>query len=188
MNPFDNNNLLTNLEDYLKAGIHIGTVNCTPDMKQFVYRRRSDGLNVISIDKTDERIRLVAKLLTRYKPSEIIIVSSKIFDKNPVVQFAEFLLSDVFSGRFIPGTLTNPDLTGKNTHLEPKILLVINPAFDLQAIKEANMVGIPVIALADTDNTINGLDFIIPCNNKSKDSVYLILWLIALEYFRIYGT
>lgn len=186
--PDDEEELLVPLEDYLKAGVHIGTTTCTSSMKNFVYRKRSDGLNIINIPMTDTRIRIVSKTLARYNHNEIVIVSTKIFKNDPVAQFAQFLNSDVFSGRFIPGTFANPDFKTEFKFIEPKIVIVTNPAKDLQAIKEANMVGIPIIALVDSDNKTNGLDLVIPCNNKERNSIYLIFWLLAVEYFRLYGS
>ncbi len=187
MASIDEKNNLVNLAGYLKAGVHIGTNICTPSMKKYVYKVRSDALYVIDVPKVDERIKMVARFLAKYEPEEIVIVSTKISKGNPVVQFAEFLHSEVFSGKFLPGTFTNPNLTGKHKFIEPKIIIVVNPRNDLQAIKEANMVGIPVISLVDTDNDINGLDLVIPCNNKDKDSVFFIFWALALDYFSVYG-
>ena len=42
------------LEDYIKCAVHLGTKVITPHMKEFVYKKRADGIAVIdtiSIDK-----------------------------------------------------------------------------------------------------------------------------------------
>jgi len=45
------------LEEYLAAGIHIGTQQKTGDMHRFIYRVRTDGLYVLDVETTDKRIR-----------------------------------------------------------------------------------------------------------------------------------
>src|SRR3989344_3281925 len=53
---------------------------------------------------------------------------------------------------------------------------------DKNAIDDAVRVGIPVIALCDTNNQSNNIDLVVPCNNKGKKSVGLLFYLIAKEY------
>ena len=45
---------LVSVEEYLAAGVHIGTQQKDDDMKEFIYRVRSDGLYIIDIRKTDD--------------------------------------------------------------------------------------------------------------------------------------
>ncbi|HLD39268.1 MAG TPA: 30S ribosomal protein S2, partial [archaeon] len=52
-------------------------------------------------------------------------------------------------------------------------------AADKQAIKESIQMRIPIIGLADTFNDTSFIDVVLPCNNKGKKSVALILWLLA---------
>src|SRR3989338_6530359 len=40
--------LLVELDDYVKTGIHLGTRVITPSMRQFVYRRRADSIGVLN--------------------------------------------------------------------------------------------------------------------------------------------
>ena len=68
---------LVSVEEYLAAGVHIGTQQKDNDMKDFIYRVRSDGLYIIDIRKTDERIKQVAKFLSRYEPGKIFVVTSR---------------------------------------------------------------------------------------------------------------
>ena len=55
--------LLLPQDTLLSAGIHIGTRMKTKDMTPFIYRVRPDGLFVLDVKKTDERIRVAAKFL-----------------------------------------------------------------------------------------------------------------------------
>lgn len=163
-------------DEYLTAGIHIGTQQKTKEMMRFVYRVRTDGLYVLDIQATDQRIRLAAKMLAKYDPSRILIVSARQYGHYPSEMFAKAVGSKVITGRFIPGTLTNPKL---HLYIEPDILIVTDPSGDLQAVNEAINVGIPVIALCDTNNSTSNVDLVIPTNNKGRKALALIYWLIA---------
>ena len=61
--------LLLPRDTLLYAGIHIGTRMKTLDMEPFIYRVRPDGLFVLDVKKTDDRIRVTGKFLSRYEPA-----------------------------------------------------------------------------------------------------------------------
>ncbi|MHA2362343.1 MAG: 30S ribosomal protein S2 [Candidatus Hodarchaeales archaeon] len=187
MSPEEEENLLIPLEDYLKAGVHIGTSSGMRPMQEYIYRVRNDGLFVLDVRKTDERIKIAAKFIARHNPSEIVVASVRTYGMYPVIQFAAITGCSSLTGRFVPGSFTNPNLKGEFTYHEPKLLIITDPNTDRQALKEANMVGIPVISLADTDNTTQGIDFVIPCNNKGRNSLATVFWLMARETLRERG-
>lgn len=175
---------LTNLDNYLAAGSHIGTQQKTSDMKTYIYKVRPDGLYVLDVKATDGRIGKVAKFLARYQPDKILTVSRRQYGQKPVEKFASLVGATSIAGRFIPGTLTNPDV---ESFIEPEVLLATDPRSDEQALKEAAEVGIPVIALCDTDNSSSGVDIVIPTNNKGKKALNIIYWLLAREFLRERG-
>ncbi len=177
--------LLVPLEQYLAAGVHIGTHICTAFMRPFVYRVRNDGLYILDIKKTDERIKIAAKFLARYEPSKIAVVSVRLYGQKPVMKFCQYVGCKPFVGRFLPGTFTNPSL--KN-YFEPDIVLITDPRADSQALHEASRIGVPIVALADTDNKTEYIDLIIPVNNKGRKSLALTYWLLAREILRIRGA
>jgi small subunit ribosomal protein S2 len=166
------------LDEFLAAGIHIGTQQKTKDMMKFVYRVRTDGLYVLDIQSTDERIRLVAAMLAKYDPTKILIVSARQYGHHPVKMLAKTIGAKAIVGRFIPGTLTNPSL---DLYTEPDIVVVTDPHGDSQAIKEAVSIGIPVVALCDTNNSTSSVDLIIPTNNKGRKALSLVYYLIAKQ-------
>ena len=163
-------------DEYLTAGIHIGTQQKTKEMMRFVYRVRTDGLYVLDIQATDQRIRLAAKMLAKYDPQRILIVSARQYGHYPSEMFAKAVGTKVITGRFIPGSLTNPKL---HIYIEPDILIVTDPSGDMQAVNEAVNVGIPVIALCDTNNSTSNVELVIPTNNKGRKALALIYWLLA---------
>ncbi len=176
--------LLVNLDEYLAAGVHIGTQQKTKDMLPFIYKVRPDGLYVLDVKKTDERIRVAAKFLARFQPDKILVVSRRQYGHKPIKKFAELTGAKAIAGRFIPGTLTNPQL---EFFLEPDVLVATDPRGDEQAVLEASRIGIPVVALCDTDNSLARVDLAIPTNNKGRKALAVIYWLLAREVLRNRG-
>ncbi len=185
--PAEEETLLIPLEDYLAAGLHIGTSSGMRSMEPFIYRVRSDGLFVLDVRRTDERLKVAAKFLSRYDPSQIAVCSVRTYAITPVKRFVKMVGAAAITGRFIPGTFTNPSLRGEHTFVEPAVILVTDPHIDNQAIKEASDIGIPVIALCDSDNVTRGVDLVIPCNNKGRNSLAMIFWLLTRQLLREKG-
>ncbi len=170
--------LLIPVDEYLGAGVHIGTQQKTADMERFIHRVRTDGLYVLDVSMTDKRIRTAANLLSGYDPSQILVTSSRQYGRHPAETFADAVGARARTGRFIPGTLTNPQY---EDYIEPDILVVTDPIGDAQAVKEAITVGIPVIAMCDSNNTTNNVDLVVPTNNKGRKALAVVYWLLANE-------
>jgi len=171
-------------EVYMTSGVHIGTRQKTADIKEFIYKVRNDGLYIIDVKKTDERIKAAAKFLAKYDPSKILVVSVRQYGQKPVRKLGEITGIQVLDGRFQPGTLTNPNA---KTFLEPEIIVLTDPLADIQALHEAKNIGIPVIALCDTNNETKYIDYVIPTNNKGRRALALIYWLLARAILREQG-
>ncbi len=169
---------------YLKSGIHIGTKFKTKQLEQFIYKTRPDGLSVLNLQQIDDRISVAASFLAQYDPEDILIVSRRENGWKPVTKFGENTGCKVFAGRYPPGILTNPNL---ESYFEVKIILVTDAWPDRNAVQDAARLGIPVVALCDTNNLCGKLDLVIPCNNKGKKSLGLIFWILAREYSRHKG-
>jgi small subunit ribosomal protein S2 len=176
--------LLIANDDYLKSGIHIGTKFRTKHMANFIYKTRPDGLSVLNIQAIDERIRRAASLLSHYAPEEILVVSRRENGWKPVGAFAAATGCKSFAGRYPPGILTNTRL---RDFIEAKIMVVTDPWPDKNAIADAQKIGMPVIALCDTNNQANGIDLVVPCNNKGKKSLGLVYFLVAKLYMKQRG-
>jgi small subunit ribosomal protein S2 len=170
--------LLIPVDEYMGAGVHIGTQQKTKDMERFIHRVRTDGLYVLDVAKTDERIRTAADFLENYDPEQMLVTSSRQYGRFPAEKFAEAIGARARTGRFIPGTLTNPEYDG---YIEPDVLVVTDPIGDAQAVKEAITVGIPVIAMCDSNNQTSNVDLVVPTNNKGRKALSVVYWLLANE-------
>lgn len=177
-------NLLMDSTEYLKSGIHIGTKFKTKYMADFIYKTRPDGLSVLNLKKIDDRIRLAINFLANYQPEDILMVNRRENGWKGLKLLNKLTGIKVITGRYPPGILTNTNL---ETFTEPKIILVCDPWTDRNAVKDAMKVGVPVIALCDTNNQSNNIDLVVPCNNKGKKSLGLFLYLVAREFMRKKG-
>ncbi len=169
---------------YLTSGVHIGTQQKSADMKEFIFKVRTDGLYVLDVKKTDERIRVAAKFMARMDPSRILIVSARQYGQKPAKVFGKAIGAMVVAGRFIPGSLTNPILP---KFVEPEMLFVTDPAADEQALKEALNVGIPIVGICDANNETKYVDLVIPSNNKGRRALATVYWLLTREVMKARG-
>ena len=176
--------MMVSEETYMTSGAHIGTRQKTSDIKEFIYKVRNDGLYIIDVKQTDERIKKAAKFINKFDPSDILIVSVRQYGQKPIRLLSEHTGIGVLDGRFRPGTLTNPNAKG---FLEPGLLIVTDPLADSQALHEAENIGIPVIGLCDTNNETRYLDMVIPTNNKGRRALALVYWLLTRAILKEQG-
>ena len=172
------------LDDYLKVGLHIGTKFRNKYMEPFIYKVRSDGLSVMNVKKIDERIGVASKFLSRYDPKDILVICRRENGWSAVQKFSELTGIPVIAGRYRPGSLTNPRL---ECFREIKMMMIVDPWPDKNAIHDAVLIGIPVLALCDTNNEATHIDLVVPCNNKGKRSLGLLFWIFAREYLKNRG-
>jgi len=174
--------MLVDKTEYLTAGVHIGMKTCTPFMKKFVYKIREDGLAVFNLKMVDDRIGTGAKFLSEFK--NILVVSRKNNATKALEQFAKQIGGKAITGRFSPGTLTNPSY---KDFYEPDVVMVVDPLVDEQVVTEAKKKRLPIAALCDTFNAAKNIDLIIPSNNNGKKSLALIFWIMAREILKTRG-
>lgn len=160
----------------LATGIRIGTPVRTKTMEQFTARPRPDGLHMIDYAKTLARIDVAGRFIAATGPKNTVVYTSREHGAKAVEKFCELTGAMPRIGRFMPGTFTNPLYPG---HLDAELVVVADPMSDTQAIVEAGKLGVPVIAVADTDNVTDDIDLVIPGNNRGRKAIAAIFWLLA---------
>jgi small subunit ribosomal protein S2 len=176
--------LIIDEDTFLTCGVHIGTKQKSKDMEPYVHKVREDGLRILNVNLTSEKIVEAANFLKEHEPKDVLVVSARQYGWKPAKKFANTCGFYCIAGRFTPGRLTNPEM---RYFIEPKIIILTDPAADAQAFREAINIKIPVIAMCDSNNLTNNVDLIIPGNNKGRRSLALIYWLLSREILRIRG-
>ena len=184
MTETESKELLIDEDTFLTCGVHIGTKQKSRDMEPYVHKVREDGLRILNVNLTSEKIVEAANFLKEQEPQDVLVVSARQYGWKPAKKFANTCGFRCIAGRFTPGRLTNPEM---RTFIEPKIIILTDPAADAQAFREAINIKIPVIAMCDSNNLTNNVDLIIPGNNKGRRSLALIYWLLSREILRIRG-
>ena len=120
-------------------------------MRKYVYTIRDDGIAFFDVNKNYEKIRIAARIIVLVDPDSVISVSGKAARQGAVYKFGHFTKTQTITGRWSPGMLINQ--TTKK-FVQPRLLNIIDPRTDYNAILKSSYVNIPVIGICNTDNNL----------------------------------
>jgi len=170
----------------LAATTHIGSDNSETTMEQYIFKKRTDGVNIINLKKTWEKLILAARAIAAVEnPQDVYVVASRPYAQRAVLKFARYIGCSSIAGRFTPGAFTNQI---QAAFREPRLLIISDPRADHQPVTEGSYANIPVMAFCNVDSPTKFIDIAVPCNNKSPQSLGLMWWFLAREVLRLRGS
>jgi len=176
----------SDIKQMLAATTHVGSENSETTMEQYIFSRRKDGINIINLKKTWEKLMVAARAVAAIEnPEDVYVVSTRPYGQRACLKFARYVGATAIAGRFTPGAFTNQS---QAAFREPRLLIVTDPRADHQPITESSYANIPVIAFCNVDSPTKFIDMAVPCNNKSPNSIGLMWWFLAREVLRLRGS
>lgn len=176
--------MLIPLDEYVKAGIYLGTKVVTPEMRPFVYRRRADGLAIFNTDLIDEKLKEGVEYLSKFEAKDVILVCKRQAGWKVAKKFSEITGIRTFTKKYPAGILTNTTLPD---FFENELTIVVDSWLDKNALHDTLRVRKKILMVCDTNNFSKGADKIIIGNNKSPKSLGVIFYILTKGYCKEKG-
>ncbi len=176
--------MLVPLEEYVKSGIYLGTKVVTPNMRQFVYRRRADGLAIFNTDLIDEKLKEGVEFLSKFDAKDVILVCKRQSGWKTAEMFGRITGIRTFTKKYPAGILTNTTLPD---FFENELTIVCDSWLDKNALNDTLKVRKKIMMVCDTNNFPKGAYQTVIGNNKSTRSLGLMFYILARGFCKAKG-
>ena len=171
--------MLTSLDEYMSHGVHIGSNMSNTYSKWFIQSSRNDGIKIIDIKKTDERLKILLNLLLNEDLNKMLLIGKKKNVKKAASLFSKLTGIETYTKRYLPGNLSNTDL--KNFS-EYKIVILCDPSADKNILNESFENGSFIASFCDTKHVSSKIDLVVPINTSGEKSLALAFYLLTKNY------
>ena len=183
------------MKQLLEAGVHFGhqTRRWNPKMAKYIFTERN-GIHVIDLQQTVKMVDTAYEFVREAAANDAVIlfVGTKKQAAEAVAEEATRAGQYYINHRWLGGTLTNwntikkriarlkeikqmeADGTFEDMPRIPDVIYIVDPHKEQIAVKEAKKLGIPVVAMVDTNADPDEIDVIIPANDDAIRAVKLI--------------
>ena len=182
------------MSDMLKAGLHFGhqTRRWNPKMRPYIFGARN-GIHIIDLQQTVKLFRVAYDKVvdTVANGGKVLFIGTKRQAQEAVATEATKANQYYVTNRWMGGTLTNfvtiqksverlkkleQTLGGiKNMDRLPQLAFIIDPHREDIAVKECRKLGIPIVAVTDTNCDPDVIDYIIPGNDDAIRAIKLFV-------------
>ena len=165
------------MKQLLEAGVHFGhqTRKWNPKMKKYIFAARHD-IHIIDLEMTAKLIEdaytFVCESVKAGK--SVLFVGTKKQAQDAIKEEAERCGQYYINSRWLGGTLTNFKTIRARIDY-----LVVDPHSEDIAVSEARKLGIPIVAITDTNCDPDLIDYVIPGNDDAIRAIKLISSVIA---------
>ncbi len=193
---------VVSMKQLLEAGVHFGhqTRRWNPKMADYIFTERN-GIYIIDLQKTvkklDEAYMFVRNLAA--EGGSIIFVGTKKQAQESVKEEAERCDMPFVNARWLGGMRTfdllpKKEVAGLELEIEklekylggitemkkvPDAMFIVDPRKERIAVSEAIKLGLPIVAIVDTNCDPDEIDYVIPGNDDAIRAVKLIAGAIA---------
>ena len=177
---------VVSMKQLLEAGVHFGhqTRRWNPKMAPYIFTERN-GIYIIDLQKTVKKLEEAYMFIRDISANgeEVLFVGTKkqagdsikeedgTFDLLPKKEVVKLKLEIEKLEKFMGGI--------KNMKKLPGALFVVDPRKEKIAVAEAKKLGIPVVAIVDTNCDPDDVDYVIPGNDDAIRAVKLIAGCMA---------